>query len=169
MNRYLILLSIGLISFSIVESSALEWKGIPSEVPIYKDPIREYYDLKHLENMKRLPYQEPVYYSAFFIEPIVKAKCNSWIPVYGIVPDKGLLVFSIISGDYVGFANVSHLTSYYLLNYFYLPCTGMDHAQLNVTYIWNDNKDQEIYPNTKVKDLGIDRHFIHASQSFKIQ
>lgn len=166
MNRYLILLSIGIISFGIVDAAALEWNGTPSKTPIYHDPVREYYDMKQTHSIHPT---EPVYYSGFEIDPIPTVECDSWIPVYGIVPDEGLLFFTIISGDYMGFANVSHNSNYYLMNYFYLPCTGASQAQLNITYIWNDNDDKEFYPNTKVKDMGIDRHFLQISETFKIK
>ena len=161
-----VLIGVFLILFSLVEAYALEWKGIVSETPIYKDPVREYYDSRQSHSL--IP-SLPVYYDGFMVDPINSAECNSWVPVYGIVPDEGILLFTIISGDYTALANVSHISSYYLLNYFYLPCTGTDQAQLNVTYIWNDNDDQEYYPNTKVKDMGIDRHFIQLSQTFKIR
>jgi len=161
-----VLIVLFLISFSIVEASALEWNGIPSKTPIYQDPVREYYDAR---NANSIYPSEPVYYYGFEIDPIGVAECDSWVPVYGIVPDEGILFFTVISGNYTGFANVSHHDSYYLMNYFYLPCTGADQAQLNITYMWNDNDDQEFYPNTKVKGLSIDRHFIQISQTFKIR
>lgn len=131
----------------------------------YGDPVREYYASKQLQ-------QSPpaVYYDSFYIKPIVTVQCDSWIPVYGMIPERGLLIFTVFSGDFIGYSNVSHSEKYYLINYFYLPCEGTDEfGQINVTYIWNDSTDHEISPNTKAKDMSIDRHFLQLSQTFQIK
>ena len=132
----------------------------------YVDPIREYYD--NLQTYT-LTAPEPVYYESFFIEPIGTVQCDSWTPVYGIIPESGLLVFTVISGDFIGYSNVSHMEQYYLQNYFYLPCDGVDDfGQIYITYIWNDKTDSEFAPNTKVKNLTIDRGYLQIIHDFEI-
>lgn len=142
--------------------------GEKSKTPYpYVDPVLEYYD-------SRLHYShsasEPVYYLSFFIAPLGTVQCDVWNPVYGIIPELGLLTFTVTSGDYIGYANVSHMEAFYLLNYFYLPCENIDQdGELYVTYTYNDNSDKEIYPNTKVTDMGFDRSYLQITVPFKVQ
>lgn len=108
-------------------------------------------------------------FPAFYIELPDKIQCNNWIPVFGQVPEFGILTWTVISGEYLSFANLSN-PAFGLINYFYLECSSLlqDEGQLNVTFIYNDPKDKEIAPNTKVKDLGIDRNFLYITKTFQI-
>lgn len=133
----------------------------------YTDPVREYYaSRQHYSHSA----PEPVYYPSFFIAPLGTVQCDTWNPVYGIIPQLGLLTFTVTSGDYIGYANVSHMESFYLLNYFYLPCENIDQdGELYVTYTYNDNTDMEIYPNTKVTNMGFDMSYLQITVPFKVQ
>lgn len=153
---------------SMIYITAYAEPGEKSKTPYpYVDPIIEYYD--NLQTYT-LTAQEPVYYLSFFIAPLGTVQCDTWNPVYGIIPELGLLTFTITSGDYIGYANVSHMDSFYLLNYFYLPCENIDQdGELYVTYTYNDNTDMEIYPNTKVINMGFDRSYLQITVPFKVQ
>jgi len=164
MNDKFVVILIVIASISLV--SAYAEMGEKSKTPYpYVDPIMEYYDNL---SYRTTPY-EPVYYESFFIEPIGTVQCDSWTPVYGIIPESGLLVFTVVSGDFIGYSNVSHMEQYYLQNYFYLPCDGVeDSGQIYITYIWNDKTDSEFAPNTKVKNLAIDRGYLQIIHAFEI-
>ncbi len=134
----------------------------------YVDPIREYYDNK-MANAVDITKAKPVYYQGFYIQPLREISCDQWTPVYGIVPKDGILTFTIHSGNAVVFSNVSHNYQFWLINYFYLPCEGIEStATLGVYFIYNDSTDQEIYPDTKVKDLGFTSGAMFLQQTFNV-
>ena len=171
MNNKFIIFSMILIIIFTVSSLVFVAYAEPGEKSTqgkYTNHIKEYYDNRMAQYGTLLPL-EPVIYSSFYIEPIKSVQCDSWTPVYGLVPESGLLVFTVFSGDFIGYSNVSHMEQFWLINYFYLPCEGVeDFGQINITYIWNDNTDKEFAPNTKVRDMGIDRHYLQLTQIFEI-
>ena len=155
-----------LITVSAVQVSAQEWNGEPSKIPIYHDPVREYYDAK--QKLSTYP-TEPVFYPGLYIEPLNEVSCG-WVPVYGIVPKDGILTFTIVSGDFIGWHNVSHNSQFNPINYFYLPCDGIgEEVTLRVYFIFNDPYDQEYHPNTKVKDMGFISGALHRQQTFTVR
>ena len=166
-DKFVIILIV-VASISLV--SAYAEMGEKSKTPYpYVDPIIEWYD-NRMAQYGILFTPEPAYYPSFYIEPLGTISCNEWTPVYGIIPESGLLIFTVTSGDFIGYANVSHMEQFYLINYFYLPCNGVEESgELNVTYMWNDNTDKEFSPNTKVKDMQYKNHFLYVKVPFIVK
>jgi len=147
---------------SLAHASQLEiWSdyGEPSKTPIYVDHVRAWYDAKQ-QHATGPP--EPVYFSGFYVVIPKQVQCNSWVPVNGIIPKDGLLTFTVISGDYIGFSNVSHMSNSFLINYFWLPCNGADKGAIYVTFIYSD------YSNTIVKNLIIDKAYLQIEKQFEV-
>jgi len=162
----------------IVGLIAVTYLGISevyaSQYPVI-DAVRAYHDEKNriaqLEYADGLPV--PKQYPSLFITLPETIVCDNWIPVHGNVPEKGMLMWTIISGDYLQFVNVSHSPQLYLLNYFYLPCEGVGaDAQINVTFMYLDLPNREPYDEvekmSRVNGLTIERNYLFVQESFKI-
>ena len=136
----------------------------------YVDPVRAYYDAKQAESREIRANVQPTYYEAFELYVPAKIECDTLVPIHGIVPHNGLLTWTIISGNFFQYTNLSNNSEWSLINYIYIPCDEITErkATISSTFIFNDPKDNEIEPNTKVKDLRISSLFIHIQKEFEI-
>ena len=134
------------------------------------NPARAYYDAKQAESREIRANLQPVYYEAFVVNIPDKVECDTLVPIHGIVPETGLLTWTIVSGDYISYSNLSHSNQWSLLNYLYIPCDEITTKEATIysTFIFNETVHNEKEPNTKVKGLAIDRHFMHVEQEFQI-
>ena len=167
---FLFLIGAVIVTSFIMASGAFAEPGEPSTQGTYPviDPVLQYYEDKQ-EKAKQLDRSSvQTHFGGFYVELPQKIECDNWIPVSGTVPVNGMLFFTVISGDFVGFHNVSHGDDQYLLNYFWLPCTYAQEAGLIVTFIYNED-DQEIAPDTKAKNLTIDKPALYLERVFTVQ
>jgi len=142
LKQLLILLTV-IVSLSVVMSAyAADVPGEPSHGYQYVNHKQVWYDERQQHAIYGPP--EPVYYPSFYFEPLGTVQCDNWIRVEGIVPTNGILYFTIMSGDYIGFHNVSHSKTGYLVNYFWLPCTDAEDGALLATFMYHG--DDSPYP-----------------------
>ncbi len=163
MKQLLILMTV-VVSLSMVATAdAAHEFGEPSHGNQYVNHKLAWYDDRQQQYGVYGP-AEPVYYAGLTIAPLGTVQCDNWVPVKGIVPNNGILYFTIISGDYIGFHNVSHTGTSYLINYFWLPCTGND-GMLYVTFMYFG--DDSPYP-VKARNQAIVRPAFHIEVPFNV-